>query len=159
MSGFLKQLKRKGKEAVEDVSEVFTGPQEIKELEEINKELLKEADDEIASQNTPLQKEQADEVEQALFNRILEKYDRKASRKLKREPTSDENDNINVYRRKLQRGLTARSGSIYAKFSSSITALNDAAALTLRLAVESLAEFENSVKVSIHRFVTTFHFD
>jgi hypothetical protein len=146
MSGFLNKLKRKGKEAVEDVTEVFTSPFEIKELEEINKELLKDVDEEIGNHATALQKEEADAVEQALFARILEKYDRKSSRKLKREPTSDDNDNINVYKRKLQRGLTARSGNIYAKFSSSVTALNDAAATSLRLAVESLVEFENSIK-------------
>jgi hypothetical protein len=146
MSGFINKLKRKGKETVEDVTEVFTSPFEIKELEEINKGLLKDVDEEIGNHSTPLQKEEADAVEQALFTGILEKYDRKASRKLKREPTSDENDNINVYKRKLQRGLTARSGNIYSKFSSSVTALNDAAATSLRLAVESLVEFENSVK-------------
>jgi hypothetical protein len=146
MSGFLNKLKRKGKDAVEDVTEVFTSPFEIKELEEINKDLLKDVDEEIAAHATAVQKEEADALEQALFARILEKYDRKSSRKLKREPTADENDNINVYKRKLQRGLTARSGNIFSKFSSSVLALNDAAANSLRLAVESLAEFEASVQ-------------
>jgi hypothetical protein len=147
MAGFLKSLKRKGKDVVEDVTEVFTSPHEIKELEEINKDLLKIADEEIAAHATAVQKEEADAIEQALFTRLLEKYDRKSSRKLNREPTGDENDNINVYKRKLQRGLTARSGNIYAKFSSEVGALNDAAAATLRLAVESLAEFEHNVAV------------
>lgn len=136
-------MKRKGKEAVEDVTEVFTSPFEIKELEEIVKDLLKETDDEIAAHATALQKEEADAVEQALFNRINEKYDRKASKKLKRDPSSDDNDNINVHKRKLQRGLAARSGKIYSKFASEVTALNDAAAATLRAAVESLTEFEH----------------
>jgi hypothetical protein len=149
MSGFLNKLKRKGKDAVEDVTEVFTSPFEIKELEEINKDLLKDVDEEIAAHATAVQKEEADALEQALFARILEKYDRKSSRKLKREPTADENDNINVYKRKLQRGLTARSGNIFSKFSSSVLALNDAAANSLRLAVESLAEFEASVQVCL----------
>jgi hypothetical protein len=149
MPGFINKMKRKGKEAVEDVTEIFTGPQEVKELEEIVKDLLKDADEEIGQHSTPLQREEAEAVEQAIFNRILEKYDRKSSRKLERDPSSDDNDNINVYKRKLQRGLTARSGKIFAKFASEVTALNDAAAVTLRTAVESLAEFENNVKTRL----------
>ena len=144
----MNKMKRKGKEAVDDVTEVFTSPYEVKELEEIVKDLLKDADDEIATHSQPLQKEEADVVEQEIFNRLLEKYDRKSSKKLKREPKADdENDNINVYKRKLQRGLSARSGKIYSKFATEVTALNDSAAVTLRTAVESLAEFDNNVKV------------
>ncbi len=141
-------MKRKGKETVDDVTEVFTSPFEVKELEEIVKDLLKEADEEITNHTQPLQKEEADLVEQGIFNRLIEKYDRKSSKKLKRESSANnENDNINVYKRKLQRGLNARSGKIYAKFANEVTALNDAAAGTLRNAVESLAEFDNNVKV------------
>eukprot|EP00604_Paraphysomonas_vestita_P001854 CAMPEP_0174821816 /NCGR_PEP_ID=MMETSP1107-20130205/9845_1 /TAXON_ID=36770 /ORGANISM="Paraphysomonas vestita, Strain GFlagA" /LENGTH=383 /DNA_ID=CAMNT_0016039239 /DNA_START=52 /DNA_END=1203 /DNA_ORIENTATION=- len=146
MSGFIKTLKRKGKEAAEDVSEALTSPFEVKELEEINKDLLKEADEQIASHNTPLQKEEATAIEQGIFNAILEKYDRKAHKKLKRNASSDNNDNINVYKRKLQRGLDSRAGKIYGKFANEVTALNDAAANTLRSVVETLAEFDNFAK-------------
>lgn len=153
MSGFIKTLKRKGKEAAEDVSEALTSPFEVKELEEINKDLLKEADEQIASHNTPLQKEEATAIEQGIFNAILEKYDRKAHKKLKRNASSDNNDNINVYKRKLQRGLDSRAGKIYGKFANEVTALNDAAANTLRSVVETLAEFDNFAKVLFYYYI------
>jgi hypothetical protein len=116
-------------------------------LDEIIKDLLHECDEAIANHSTPLQKDEADGVEKTLFDELTAKYDRKAEKKCKRASSGDRDDNIEVKKRSFQRSLNARSGKIYAKFSGEIQSLNNAAEGTLRRAVETLAELEQSLLV------------
>jgi hypothetical protein len=139
-----KKLKEKGASAGESIVDAAKNPFELKELDEIVANLLEDCDKAIDKHTEPLQKEQADAVERELFERLNNKYDEKAKKKLDRE-CEDEQDNIAVRKRILNRGLDARAGKIYSKFSTDVTALNEHAAATMIRAVQSMRDAEATI--------------
>jgi len=144
MSKFMKKL---GKD-IEKAAHNAGHPKELEHLDNIVESELKNFDEflkDLKNDGTPLNEDQAAELEQKKFNEAEENYERRAEKSCDRK-AEDKDDNISVRLRQLQRGLKARKGKIFAKFSGAVGNLKDQAAETLSNCVESLSSFEEDTR-------------
>ena len=87
----------------------------------------------------------AKEIEDPKFEELNQKYLVQARNLLHRDAESDK-DVIAVRKRMLNRGFDARKGKLFAKFSDIVAGLNDQAASTLGLALQSLDDTEQNLR-------------
>jgi|LauGreSBDMM110SN_4_FD.fasta_scaffold98739_1 hypothetical protein len=144
MSGFLKKL---GK-GIEKAAHNAANPKELEHLDNIVEDELKDFDrfvNGLQNDGTPLNEEQATELENKKFQEAEDNYERRAHKSTGRK-AEDKDDNISVRLRQLKRGLNARKGKIFAKFSGTVGDLKGQAATTLSNCVESLNAFEEDTR-------------
>ncbi len=147
MSKFLKKL---GKD-IEKAAHNAANPKELEELDDLVEDELKKFDKflkELTNDGTPLNEDQAAKLEKEKFDEAEDNYEKRAHKKTGRK-AEDKDDNISVRLRQLQRGLKARKGKIYAKFSGAVADLKSQAAETLSNCVETLQSFEEDTRAKL----------
>lgn len=147
MSGFLKKL---GK-GIEKAAHNAANPKELEHLDDIVEDELKKFDNflkELTNDGTPLNEEQSAKLEKQKFEEAEDNYEKRAHKSTGRK-AEDKDDNISVRLRQLQRGLKARKGKIFAKFSGAVGDLKAQAAETLSNCVESLQSFEEDTRAKL----------